>query len=72
MKSKKTKQDLIDTVVNQMRQDVHYGDYSAVEGLLALSPAENLIAYLPEKDWKEFNHLVVEEHLKKEEDDTTT
>ena len=68
MKSPKTKQDLIETAVKQIELDIHCGDVEALEELLTFIPVENLIAYLPEEDWKPFNHLVAEEHLKKEKD----
>ena len=57
MKSPKSKQDLIETVVLQIRQDVHCGDYEALEELLGFMPNVNLIEYLPEEDWKQFKHL---------------
>ena len=57
MKSPKSKQDLIETVVLQIRQDVHCGDYEALEELLGFMPNVNLIGYLPEEDWKQFKHL---------------
>jgi hypothetical protein len=66
MKNPKNKQDLIETVLKQIELDVHCGDVEAIEELLQFCPIENLIAYLPEEDWKPFNHLVAEEYLKKE------
>ena len=57
MKSPKSKQDLIEIVVLQIRQDVHCGDYEALEELLGFMPNVNLIEYLPEEDWKQFKHL---------------
>jgi len=71
MKSPKSKQDLIEKVVEQIKEDVHCGYYESLEGLLRLIPSEDLIAYLPEEDWKPFNHLVAEEYLKKENGRTT-
>jgi len=57
MKSPKTKQDLIETVIEQIIVDVHCGDTQAIEELLTFCPIENLTAYLPEEDWKQFKHL---------------
>ena len=58
MKSLKTKEDLIETVIEQIKEDVHCGEYEALEELIGFIPIENLIAYLPEaKDWKLFKHL---------------
>ena len=57
MKSPKSKQDLIETVTQQIIVDVHCGDSEAIEELLSFCPIENLIAYLPEEDWKQFKHL---------------
>jgi hypothetical protein len=72
MKTPKSKENLIQKVIEQIKEDVHCGYYESLEGLLEDLPAENLIAYLPEEDWKPFNHLVAEEHLKKEKDGGTT
>ena len=57
MKSPKTKEDLIETVVEQIKEDVHCGDSEAIEELLNFCPIKNLIAYLPEEDWAKFKHL---------------
>jgi hypothetical protein len=53
----KTKQDLIDTVMEQLKLDVHCGEVEAIEELLGFLPVVNLIEYLPEEDWKPFKHL---------------
>ena len=68
MKSLKSKEELIETVRKQLELDVHCGEIEAIEELLTFVPVENLIGYLPEEDWKPFNHLVAEEYLKKEKD----
>ena len=52
-----TKDDLLLTVLEQIKLDVHCGDYEAIEELLTFCPIENLIGYLPEEDWKQFKHL---------------
>jgi len=53
----KTKDDLIETVIEQIKIDVHCGEYEAMEELLELCSIESLIFYLPETDWKKFKHL---------------
>jgi hypothetical protein len=57
MKSPKSKQDLIDTVLEQIKLDVHTGELLALDELLGFLPNVNLIEYLPEEDWKQFKHL---------------
>lgn len=56
-KAPKTKQDLIEKVVEQIKEDVHCGYYESLEGLLAILSIDDLIEYLPEEDWKPFKHL---------------
>jgi len=53
----KTKDDLIETVIEQIKVDVHCGDLEAIEELLEFCSIESLIFYLPESDWKKFKHL---------------
>ena len=53
----KSKQDLIETVMEQLKLDVHCGEVEAIEELLSFLPNVNLIEYLPEEDWKQFKHL---------------
>lgn len=62
MKNKKT---LIETVLQQIVMDVHLGDSEALEELLSFLPTENLIAYLPEEDWSDFEHLIKNIGIKK-------
>ena len=57
MKSPRTKEDLIETVVKQVELDLHCGDVEPVEELLKFLPIENLIEYLPEEDWGKFKNL---------------
>ena len=57
MKSTKSKENLIEKVVEQIKEDVHCGYYESLEGLLKLITSEDLIEYLPEEDWKQFKHL---------------
>jgi hypothetical protein len=53
----KTKDDLIETVIEQIKVDVHCGEYEAIGELLEFSSIDSLIFYLPESDWKKFKHL---------------
>jgi len=57
MKNPKTKEDLIEIAMRQVELDVHCGEMQALEELFTFLPIENLIAYLPEEDWKQFKHL---------------
>ena len=57
MKNLKTVKDLIETVGEQIKLDVHCGEVEAIEELLSFVPYVNLIEYLPEEDWKQFKHL---------------
>ncbi len=43
-------QELIDKVLEQIKEDVSLGDLTAVEELIKAVPEENLKAYLPEKE----------------------
>lgn len=57
MKSPKSKETLIETVLQQIVMDVHLGDSEAIEELITFLPVVNLIEYLPEELWGEFKHL---------------
>lgn len=72
MKSPKTKQDLIEKAVRQIKLDVHCEEVEAIEELLKFCPVENVIAYLPEEDWKPFIYLIVEDYSQKEESSIST
>ncbi len=49
------KQELIDSVLDQIEIDVRIGDMTALEELLKFMPEQYLIGYLPE---------IVQEHLR--------
>lgn len=57
MKSPKSKEDLIETVIKQLELDCHCCDYTAIDVFLNALPIDNLINYLPEEDWGKFKHL---------------
>jgi hypothetical protein len=46
---------LLDRVVKRIELDLEQGDVSAIEELLSYCPKENLIGYLPEEEWDNFN-----------------
>ena len=41
-------EDLFDRVIDQLRADIEWRDYTAIEELLKFVPRENLIAFLKE------------------------
>lgn len=49
------KQKLIDAVIERMKEDISFGDWTAIDELLSFCPKENLIQYLPEEEWSKFN-----------------
>jgi hypothetical protein len=53
----KSKNDLIETAIEQIKLDVHCGEYEAIQELLEICSIESLIFYLPESEWKQFKHL---------------
>jgi hypothetical protein len=54
----KTLDDLVKVVVDQIKEDINEG---YVEELLSFCPKQNLIHYLPEEVWEEYNHLIKED-----------
>jgi hypothetical protein len=54
MARKKSKQKLIDRVIEQIKEDILIEDVTALDELLKFTPVENLIAYLPEEEWKDY------------------
>jgi hypothetical protein len=57
MENKKTIEDLYDTVLKQIEEDVHCGDLTAIDVLIKKCPTEDLVHYLPDGEWKKFKHL---------------
>ena len=43
---------LIERVVEQIKNDLLVGDVQALEELLSFVPKENLLGYLPEEEWE--------------------
>ena len=55
-----TKDDLKQEVLDQIKLDIHCGEYESLETLLEFCSMESLIAYLPENVWKKYKHLIQE------------
>jgi len=47
---------LINRVLEQIKADVSIGDVTAIEELLSFVPRENLIGYLPEEEWEQYEN----------------
>ena len=58
MEAQLNKQELIETVLEQIKLDVHCGEYESIEELLEMCSIESLIFYLPETYWKKFKSLI--------------
>ena len=48
---------LLDRVITGIKSDFEMGDVTAVEELIGELPIKNLIAYLPEEIWKNFETI---------------
>jgi len=48
-RDKLTDTELFDQVIDQLRADIEWRDYTAIEELLKFVPRENLMAYLSEE-----------------------
>ena len=47
---KERKESIIDDVIEHIKLDITYGDYTAIAELLRHTPTDNLIAFLPETE----------------------
>lgn len=47
---------LIDRVIEEIRKDFAMGDLTALDELLTFVPRENLIGYLPEEEWEQYEN----------------
>tara|TARA_Y100000114_G_scaffold151616_1_gene168623 strand:+ start:106 stop:297 length:192 start_codon:yes stop_codon:yes gene_type:complete len=54
----KLKQQLIDDVIDRIKSDLSSGDETAIDELLNFTPIQNLICFLPERDWKKYKSLI--------------
>lgn len=52
---------LVERVIEQIKGDLFNGDLESLEELLSFIPRENLIGYLPEEEWVNFNNEFVYE-----------
>jgi hypothetical protein len=53
----KTKEQLIEAVMDDILSSVAYGDLTTFEEILGFVPTNNLIQALPEEDWGKYEHL---------------
>ena len=49
---------LVNEVMAQMENQIHIGDWTAIDELLRFVPRENLIHFLPEKMWKKYKNNI--------------
>jgi CO dehydrogenase/acetyl-CoA synthase beta subunit len=58
MKEKETPEELksrlVDTVIEELKEQFAYNDYTVLEDLLKFIPNKNLVFSLDEDDWKNF------------------
>lgn len=47
---------LIDRVIEEIKMDIYSGDVTALDELLTFIPKENLIGYLPEEEWEQYEN----------------
>ncbi len=47
---------LIDRVIEEIKSDIEYGDTTSIDELLRFIPKENLIQFLPEEEWGQFEN----------------
>lgn len=50
-------QELVDAVIEDLKQSFAIGDYTVLDELLHFIPTKNLIQALPEERWKEFQNI---------------
>lgn len=50
---------LIDRVIELIKQDIAYGDETAIEGLLENVPENVLIDFLPEEEWGNYENKFI-------------
>jgi len=51
------KKELVERVVEQIKQDLAEYGVEAIEELLFFCPTKNLVGYLPEEEWGEYFEL---------------
>ncbi len=50
-------ENLIDTVIEEIKSDISVGDLTAIFELLKFVPVKHLISFLPEEKWETYNSL---------------
>ena len=45
---------LINRVIEHMKEEMSYGDLTAIAELLTFCPFDNLIEFLPEEEWENY------------------
>ena len=55
--AKAKKQELIERVVEQIKDDLNNYGVEAIEELLSFCPTKNLVGYLPEEEWEKYFEL---------------
>ncbi|GIV43875.1 MAG: hypothetical protein KatS3mg035_0998 [Bacteroidia bacterium] len=53
------KQELVDAVIEDLKNSFKYGDYTVLDELLKKLPLKTLIQSLPEKSWKKFPEIYI-------------
>ena len=61
----KTKQNLVDRVIEVIKSDINSGDVTALDGLLLNTDVSSLVRYLPEEEWKNYN-VILQEKFKRD------
>lgn len=56
---RKTKQQLIDRVLENIVDDIKYGDLTVLEELLFMIPTDKLIGSLNEEEWVIYNNIII-------------
>jgi hypothetical protein len=51
------KQALVDAVIDDLKENFRFGDYTVLDELLMMLNNVNLIQALPEEQWNKFKHL---------------
>jgi hypothetical protein len=51
------KQALVDAVIDDLKENFRFGDYTVLDELLMMLNNVNLIQALPEEQWDKFKHL---------------
>lgn len=61
----KTKQNLVDRVIEEIKSDINSGDVTALDELLLKTDVSLLVHYLPEEEWKNYD-IILQEKFKRD------